>query len=198
MSEALSGLNNLFYNNEWYFELIVDVGTSINHVINRFQRQVFSAEQQNDNKSFSLIQLNGHQTIWQLQLYGYQLTVTILEISKYLKIEIVESVIIKPCSVLVRVYRKVVEAGEKFGCRGDTTTVHGGDRHLQYDLSLIQAEDRDLHPSNGLTWWKCETGEPPTRVNTVYVLQYIELRFSVILFAGTVEFNLLFGWIEQN
>lgn len=79
------------------------------------------------------------------------MAVPILEISKYLKIEIVESLIIKPCSVLVRVYRKVVEAGEKFGRRGDITTVHGGDRHLPYDLSLIQAGDRDLHPRNGLT-----------------------------------------------
>lgn len=77
--------------NERYFVRIVDVGTSINHENNRFQKQVFSAEQQNDNKSFSLIQLNGHQTIWQLQLYGYQLAAPIVEISKYLKIKIVES-----------------------------------------------------------------------------------------------------------
>lgn len=75
---------------------IVDVRTSINHVNDRFQKQVFSVQQQNDNKSFSLIQLNGQQTIWQFQLYGYQLAVPIVEISKYLNIEIVKSLIIKP------------------------------------------------------------------------------------------------------
>lgn len=42
---------------------IADVGTSINHENDRFQKQVFSVQQQNDNKSFSLIQLNGQLTI---------------------------------------------------------------------------------------------------------------------------------------
>lgn len=72
--------------NECYFVRIVDLGRSIAHVINRFQRQVFSAEPQNDNKNFSLLHLNGPQAIRQLQIYGYQLPVHVGRISKYLKI----------------------------------------------------------------------------------------------------------------
>lgn len=71
----------------------MDVGRSIAHVINGFQKKVFSAKPQNNNRRFSLLQLNGHQKIRQLQIYGYQLVVPIREISKYLKIKIMESLI---------------------------------------------------------------------------------------------------------
>lgn len=141
MQEAYAEIDNVTYNMNVYseevgrtFAQVIDVGINITKMLDRFKSKVFVADQKNDHKAYSLLQIDAYHVVRQLQTLqlitrleilsqcrekkipnsivtlskfkldllqlqasikddGYELSIPVEEVTKYLKLEIADCVI---------------------------------------------------------------------------------------------------------
>lgn len=191
---------------EQTFAQVIDVGINVTKTIERLQRQMFRTDNENEHKSFSLLQLSRptHQTIRQLQTAqliarleilsqcrekkwptsivsverlrnnllslvnslqedGYELVIPVEELSKYLKLEIVDC-IISGNDILIHFKIPIRRAGSQWRLYEMLAVPFAWDNHtctIQHDVSFLAVDGDRLMTIRGSATPDCQPFHNP-------------------------------------